>query len=63
MAPMLVEVEIIDDVDVEPDETLNIMITILPGFTDLASTGSPATSPITIVDDDGMCIHTHSLTL
>ena len=53
--PMSVRVPIIDDTDVEADETLTVSISIEAGFSNLASTADPRQATITIEDNDGMC--------
>ena len=54
--PMSVRVPIIDDTDVEADETINVGISIEDGFSSLASVGTPNRALITIEDNDGMYV-------
>ena len=50
---MPLSIPIIDDIDVEPDETFDVLLSINAGFTNLASAVDPFRSPVTILDNDG----------
>ena len=52
--PMEIQVQIMNDDIPEPEETVNIELSIPVAFSNLAFAGDPSLSPLTISDDDGM---------